>query len=125
MTTEENSYGFAKKAWFDGAVEVANWVRGDDVKLQITDVTEYQYLKATCSKESFYQCLANRFSRITFDDLKKYEVWYRNKNYRCENLERLCLPISLPSTLPTCNNTEPGFFIIGLDKIIYILLERF
>ena len=96
-------YGFAKKAWFDGVVEVINWDRGDEVMLQITDITEYQYLKPTCSKESFYQCLARRVSKLSLEDIKSH---IESSKCHVDVDTPLCLPFSLPSTIPICNKTD-------------------
>ena len=63
LSTEENSYGFDQRKWFDGVVQVLNLDR-DWIQLRVADITGYQYMSSTCSKESFYKCLANRFASL-------------------------------------------------------------
>ena len=114
LATEENSYGFDQRKWFDGVVEVVNWDM-HYMRLTVVDITEYQYMSPTCSKESFYECLANRFANLDVHDLEKYMkrhlYWdWRGETCSVANLKRLCLPFSLPSTIPICNSTEPGSF---------------
>ena len=115
LSTEENSYGFDQRKWFDGVVEVVNWDTGELVELMIADITEYHYLGPTCSSVSFYECLANRFSSLSVKDLEKYLKGY----CQVENLTRVCLPFSLPSTIPTCKNSDPGFLLL----VHYIIIQ--
>ena len=90
--------------WFDGEVEEGDWKRGEDKVLTIVDITEYHYLGSTCSKESFYECLANRISSMSMEDVKSYDPFCH-----VDTETSFCLPFSLPSKIPICNKTEPGF----------------
>ena len=59
VTSEENSYGAAGKRWFDGKAK--RLYLKHTYLIKVTDVTEYHHIESTCSKESYYECLAKRF----------------------------------------------------------------
>ena len=101
LASEENSYGLTQKEWFDGELDVLRWnnTRGQEgVMFKIADVIEYQYLKSTCSQESYYQCLADRFVNFPPEKaLLRSSVNYQHDtlwNRFCGN--RTCSPVSLP-----------------------------
>ena len=114
FTTEENSYGIEKRMWFDGEVEVVDWERGEDISLTIVDITEYHYMGSTCSKESFYECLANRISSMSMEDVKSYDPFCH-----VDANTSFCLPFSLPSKIPICNKTEPGFSFLDCKRLLW------
>ena len=111
VTSEDNSYGILTGRWFDGIVDRTHleFRRCHFTPLQtkscstymshyefrIDGMDEYLNLKLTCSRQSYYRCLAKRFTQH-LKDLKK-----ANRSVE------VCSPISLPGdTLPNCKNEK-------------------
>ena len=112
FTSEPNAYGLTTGSWFDGAIETKAkttrsshglsihmdpWVKmvplvhsGHCVK--ISDVIEYQNQDvSSCSKDSYYQCLAKRFENFNFSRLEN-----KTFNGKMCSASRPCAPFSLP-----------------------------
>ena len=98
LTSEENSYGRATTQWYDGGnVEIFKVYYGDLIK--ITKVTEYKHIDALCSSNSYYECLAKRFT-----DLAKTS---NTTGLHCPF--NLCSPFTLPfsvNEIPICKQNE-------------------
>ena len=110
FTTEENSYGITKKRWYDGKVVGHKLFFSHYHEFTVKEVTEYVHMEETCSHESYFQCLANRFASINLDQLrltKKYREPYELEGTLCP-FKRLCSPTLLPFDsevgIPVCNN---------------------
>ena len=98
VTSEKNSYGLAKRKWFDGNLN-PNFKTWTGQMIRIAQVNEFRHLYKECTNDSYYECLAKRMR--TFD----------LRNLFCGNLS-VCAPgISLPAIegyeMPSCPNT-PG-----------------
>ena len=75
-TSEENSYGFVEKKWFDGIVQDPDGMsvtRTEDSEssygdsLIIVEVNEYVNLDWKCSQDSYYKCLVKRFKNVVLN----------------------------------------------------------
>ena len=97
VSSEENAYGLAGGQWFDGIVNQCERIGGGDL-LQINEVTEYKNLN--CSK-SYYECLAEIFSKFDFSLVKKM---FNGSSCVFNNT---CFPFSLPfdnDNIPLCTD---------------------
>ena len=113
ITSEENSYGIAQNKWFDGKVDAIQLQtnnadrRTRRTSLKIEDITEYRYLKSRCSKDSYYQCLADHFVKFNFRNFSENnrEICSGRGN-TVKDMETKCSPVSLPfrgkKILPIC-----------------------
>ena len=97
VTSEANSYGITQDRWFDGKSEIGK-VQRDVIlnwqfvnQLTITKIDEIFNLDQTCSDDSYYQCLAKRFTR--FDFKQGGDVFVNGS--KC-SFDKLCAPFSLP-----------------------------
>ena len=106
MMSEANAYGLAAgKKFFDGFVP--NDICKADIfqhyggLIKITEVSEYLNIPATCSLDSYYQCLAKHFTNTNFDS---FSDKFFNQT-RCI-FKELCTPFSLPfeREIPLCKN---------------------
>ena len=110
FTSEENSYGRATTQWFDGGnVEIFKVYYGDLIK--ITEVTEYKHIDTLCSLDSYYECLAKRFTHVT----KTSNVTGMHCPFD------VCAPFTLPFSddeIPICKrNAENVCFKEVLSKL--------
>ena len=80
LTSELNSYGVVLNHWYDGNVEPFELQNGKLHMLRITNLRKYKYLEGTCSKQSFYQCVAMQLDKIKI----------------CQENGVSCAPYSLP-----------------------------
>ena len=70
--------------------------------LKIIGVTDYKNLAATCSDESYYECLAKRFHRT----LGKSDIDTETFNGSQCSFHKVCSPFTLPfaEKVPLCQN---------------------
>ena len=98
VTSEENAYGLTNENWHDGSIEMIN---GNEIilpyqaytEIEIFEVDEFQNLEPGCSHESYYDCLATRFTKFTTNHTGKH----------------VCTPFSLPvdyRLISTCKNED-------------------
>ena len=100
-TSEANAYGITQNRWYDGISDIgeiyrASWSDGTEnwnyiYDLTITKIDEVFNLHDTCSENSYYQCLAKRFTRLNFKAATDIVV----NGSKC-SFNKLCAPISLP-----------------------------
>ena len=93
VTSEANSYGLLGRQWFDGKVEEIYLDLYRTNHLHISKMSEYRNIESTCSKESYYECLAKRLTKM-FSDMN----FITNKTMDqpdCEIVD-LCYPFTLP-----------------------------
>ena len=101
VTSEANSYGLLGGQWFDGHVEEIYLDLYRTNHLHISKMTEYRNIESTCSKESYYECLAKRLTKMISDmNLTTNKTMDQPD---CEK-EDLCYPFTLP--------------IVGNDQIV-------
>ena len=92
FTSEENAYGATMQLWYNG--EVVPYTLQKDIMHYINVKTkEFHHLENLCQPQSFYQCLASKFSRTT----------------TCSS--DICSPFTLPTDtrfedVRICNETE-------------------
>ena len=98
VTSEKNSYGLAKRKWFDGNLNPYLKVGNGNV-IKIMKINEYRRLKDGCEDDSYYECLSRRMQ--TFDMGKIYIDTTFNKSL-CANVN-VCAP---GITLPPINGYE-------------------
>ena len=108
VTSEENSYGIAWKRWFDGKIgRFGGKIEGDYWAMKIIEVTEYHNME--CSKDSYYKCLAKRFSSYDFS-----QVHQSSNGSKCQ-FTNICSPFPLPfssdAVIPICSS--------NLDRTCY------
>lgn len=142
FTSEANAYGVGWKKWFDGKVEEHVLAGSCRHQFVIKDVKKYQFLRQTCSPESYYECLGHRFAKANF---AKYDNLHCNiqepriiclDNIDCQKedcngaglqkcpIERLCSPLSFPKHVGVihCNiSTEKldlacGHFVLSYHR---------
>ena len=109
VTSEDNSFGIAWKRWFDGKIgRFGGKFEGDYWAMKIIEVTEYHNME--CSKDSYYKCLAKRFS--TFFDFS--QVHQSLNGLKCQ-FKNICSPFPLPfssdAKIPICSS--------NLDRTCY------
>ena len=111
LTTEENSYGIAQNKWFDGKVDAIQLQLDNNdprrtrrTSLKIEDITEYRYLESRCSKDSYYQCLADNFVNFNFRNYSENNINMCSGNENTVNTK--CSPVSMlfrgKKILPIC-----------------------
>ena len=76
--------------------------------IKVTEVTEYHHIESTCSKESYYECLAKRF------------LQYEGES-NCTALQK-CSPFTLPQidggTIPVCqSDTQASCFGQVIERL--------
>ena len=99
-TSEANTYGITQNRWYDGKSEIgeiyrASFSDGTEnwkyiYELTITKIDEVFNLHDTCSDDSYYQCLAKRFTRFNFKEATDIVV----NGSKC-SFNKLCAPFSL------------------------------
>ena len=68
--------------------------------IDIIDVTEYKNTASPCSEDSYYKCLANRFSKL---DLRTMTV--KTTNGTVCHIDKKCLPFPMPlDDIHVCEN---------------------
>ena len=93
VTSEKNSYGLAKREWFDGNLD-PNFMAWNEQVIRIVNVNDYIHLEEKCIDDSYYECLAKRMK--TFDMSKISIDTHFNKSI-CAN-HSVCAPgVSLPT----------------------------
>ena len=115
-TSEENSYGFVEKKWFDGIVKNPEGIfveRTNDSEsmygdsLIIVEVNEYVNLDWKCSQSSYYESLVKRFENVVLDN---------NFHQNITNGLEICTPYILPPvrnfTFPVCRD-ENSFNVMS------------
>ena len=110
ISSEENSYGVALSRWFDGRVRPIRLSLSELNKLKITEVTGYRNLDSTCSKDSFFECLAKQFSNLSPQSVSNMEIYSFENSFEepfsCNQTTRVCYPFSMPSVdnrIPVCS----------------------
>ena len=119
-TSEQNSYGITQGKWFDGKMERWSDTRNPSwssrpywrykYELKVREIIEVFNLDQTCSRDSYYQCLAKRFRRFNFNTAPIYVV----NGSKCR-FDRLCTPFSMPSN----NEDEILMCTNEIDKACY------
>ena len=66
LSSEENSYGVLFGRWYDGKMETHTLKKGFFHEIRITEVNEYVNMDVSCSKDSYYHCLAKRWANHDF-----------------------------------------------------------
>ena len=104
FTSEANSYGLAGGHWFDGEVEYSGTIAPTSQfasvhhkTFEIYAIIEYKTLASQCSQDSYYECLAKRFSSFPLDNI--------DLNGSCLTKEN-CVPYLMPrqdSNIKVCN----------------------
>ena len=106
ITSEDNSYGLVWSRWFDGTTTKGPILYKDEAYVfTIEEVREFQNLKSTCSENSYYKCLANRFRKFDFDNA----LGFTDKDGGKCHFEKLCSPFTLPfddNTIPLCKTEQ-------------------
>ena len=92
FTSEENAYGAVFRKWHDGRVDPYVLKNGTEHFIDL-EVQEFHHLPNLCREQSYYQCLATKFSH----------------NKTCNG--KKCSPFTLPAdskikSLISCNTTE-------------------
>ena len=64
FTSEENAYGVTMQLWFNGLV-VPYTLRKDIMHYINVETKEFHHIPNLCQPQSFYQCLASKFTRTT------------------------------------------------------------
>ena len=69
--------------------------------INITGVTHYLNILPKCSPDSYYQCIANKFTKIKFSEA----AIMKSNGSKCE-FNQICTPFSLPvqENIPVCGN---------------------
>ena len=114
FSSQDNAYGLAGGRWFDGDV---TWIAiggfnskwslyKNTYEVQIVEVNEHFELEEMCSKDSYYKCLAKRFTDFDFAhypvDLTrrinalKQNLPFFNSSVCLLETENVCYPFSLP-----------------------------
>ena len=134
VTSEENSYGLDLDKWFDGKV---NPIKVQNQKgFLINGVTEYKKMDGTCSQNSYYECLANRFKAIDFQkesNQLRTMISDEVKNVTKSDcpFQEVCIPIPLPlgpkDNIPICRNLpkEPLTSAYYKESCYRYILDRF
>ena len=80
LTSEKNSFGPVINHWYVGNVEPFRLQQDKFHFLRVTHMRIYEYLHDTCSKQSFFECVASKLT----------------KSKMCNDTEIACAPYSLP-----------------------------
>ena len=100
VTSEANSFGLNNERWFDGKSVMALVTRDQSClgrcnwwcvnELTIIKIDEILNLHQSCIDDSYYQCLARRFTTFSFNSTTVVV-----NGSRCQ-FQELCAPFSLP-----------------------------
>ena len=118
FTSEENCYGISNHGWYDGKVVEHKLKLSHKHYLTIQEVTDYQNMNETCSKDSFFQSLAKRFANINLDQVRQNHPIKDRYGNACP-FKSICSPILLPfdseAGITICNNDVDYYCF---DKIL-------
>ena len=112
FTSEENCYGISNHGWYDGKVVEHKLKLSHAHHLTIQEVTDYQNMNETCSKDSFFQYLVKRFSNINLDQVRQNHTFKDRYGNACP-FKSICSPMLLPF------DSEAGITICDNDVDYY------
>ena len=115
ITSEDNAYGATRGRWFDGQTYIIGmppsqldkksglhfWGK-NEFEIGLEKIREYNHLESTCSKDSYYKCLAKRLKEFNYQQ----NVIKAPNGSKCF-LKSICAPFSLPMAddeIPYCEN---------------------
>ena len=124
VTSEKNSFGLTLYQWFDGLIDVSlehkdvghQLLPGGNI-VKIAEVNEFRNMDATCSDDSFFDCMARQFKML---DTSKINITVGG--FDCKFKEK-CQPFSLPipgkMKAPVCSSeADQACFDALLKRIV-------
>ena len=116
ITSKANLYGSVISRWYEGALNIVNLRKGSKYNVMISETHEFKNLPSSCSQDSYYQCLVERFASVDF--VKSFNVTINGSQCTYSNI---CLPLSLPlanNDLTMCDNEFDTFcFQDAIDRM--------